>query len=436
MEKILKKKEYRSPLQIIIIVGILVLAIEGTMAVLSIYVIPMLQLGRYETILDPAFEIISIALIIYFFLIRSLISYINKLKLSEQEIRLLQTLSLKINSAKNMKEALKTVLKEICDATEWDYGEVWMPFPDKALHETKSIWYSPSLSLKEFHNKSEEITFQIGVGLPGRIWQSKRSEWLNDVSVLSEKLFGRAELAKRIGLKAGLGVPVLAGEKVVAVMIFFMFQQRKEDKHLVEIISAVAAQLGTFFLKKQAEDTVKHMAFHDSLTGLPNLRLFRDFSDKAIAFAERNDQKIAVLFIDLDRFKNVNDTLGHDAGDSLLKEIGERLKSCVRKTDIVARVGGDEFIALLVNPKDYKNISKIAAEIVETLSIPLIFQKTEVNVTPSIGVSNYPIDGKNINVLINKADSAMRIAKNAGGGVYQFYDELSQKDFKFLESLI
>ncbi|MGR3179579.1 MAG: putative bifunctional diguanylate cyclase/phosphodiesterase [Candidatus Anammoxibacter sp.] len=171
----------------------------------------------------------------------------------------------------------------------------------------------------------------------------------------------------------------------------------------------------------QSEYEIKYKAYHDALTGLPNRMLFVDRFKEAINRAGRNNTTLAVIFIDLDNFKNVNDVLGHAAGDILLKEAGSRLVSCLRKVDTVARFGGDEFTMLLENLTRDHDIIIIARKIIESLSSAFSIKGEEIFVSTSIGISLYPDDGKDVEDLMKNADLAMYHAKELGKGNYQFF---------------
>lgn len=175
--------------------------------------------------------------------------------------------------------------------------------------------------------------------------------------------------------------------------------------------------------RKHAEQGMKYLAHYDSLTGLANRVLFRERLDYAIARAGRSDTQLAILYIDMDRFKQINDSLGHEAGDALLIEISKRIKSCVRQDDTVARLGGDEFMLLLENMKDMNHAALVSNKIINALSEPCVSGEMELYITPSIGITVYPDDGVNSNELLKNADAAMYRAKEKGRNRFQFYGE-------------
>ncbi|HKB83016.1 MAG TPA: EAL domain-containing protein [Burkholderiales bacterium] len=174
---------------------------------------------------------------------------------------------------------------------------------------------------------------------------------------------------------------------------------------------------------KVAEARIQYLAYHDSLTALPNRSSFSLILNPGIARARRDGKNLAVLFIDLDRFKNINDTLGHDAGDTLLREIGNRLRHCVRQADTVARLGGDEFVVLLQDIGEPANVAMVAHKILFELASSIDILGQELRVTASIGISIYPQDGQDEQTLMKNADIAMYHAKQEGKNNFQFHSE-------------
>jgi diguanylate cyclase (GGDEF)-like protein/PAS domain S-box-containing protein len=185
--------------------------------------------------------------------------------------------------------------------------------------------------------------------------------------------------------------------------------------------------------RKHAEEKIQYQATHDALTGLPNRLMFSQLLNQAIKSARRYKRQFAVLFIDLDRFKIINDTMGHDAGDQLLQEIAARLKQTLRAVDVVARLGGDEFIVLIDEVSDSSHVSTVAHKIITSIIKPLTIMKQECRITASIGISIYPKDAEDEQSLMKNADMAMYLAKEEGKNNYQFYSEDIQS--KSLERL-
>jgi len=196
--------------------------------------------------------------------------------------------------------------------------------------------------------------------------------------------------------------------------------------------------------RKQADDQIAYLAYHDSLTALPNSRLFKDRLEHAISQARRNNKILAVMFLDLDRFKLINDSMGHSAGDELLKITSQRLIEAVRKTDSVAinvngnnsaiaRSGGDEFTILLDGVENQQAITYIAERIVQSIGMPMKLGHDEVHISTSIGIAVYPEDGEEVDELLKHADSAMYHAKAQGKNNFQYFaDSMNRSSFERL----
>ena len=173
--------------------------------------------------------------------------------------------------------------------------------------------------------------------------------------------------------------------------------------------------------RKLVEGQIEHQAYHDALTGLPNRRLFRDRLTIALAHARRLDTPLAVVFLDLDRFKDVNDTLGHSFGDELLKAVAIRLKTALRQEDSIARMGGDEFTILIANLKTPDDALKIGQKILDVVAQPMRIEGNEVFITTSIGIALFPNDGDTAEALLKNSDHAMYRAKEAGPNLVQLF---------------
>ena len=190
---------------------------------------------------------------------------------------------------------------------------------------------------------------------------------------------------------------------------------------------------------KQSEERLHHLAHHDPLTGLPNRLLFTDRLRQSVRHALRKHYMLAVLFIDLDRFKHINDSLGHPVGDQLLQQFAHRLRETLRAEDTVARISGDEFVVLLEDIHSSAAIAQVARKVIEALKQPFVAEHNEIRVTASIGISLFPNDGRNVAVLLRNADAAMYRAKEEGGSSYEFYTaEMTARAFEhvFMENAL
>lgn len=186
--------------------------------------------------------------------------------------------------------------------------------------------------------------------------------------------------------------------------------------------------------RAELENKLKYQANHDSLTKLPNRVLLQEVINRSISECFQTNEMFAILFFDLDRFKLINDSLSHAAGDDLLTTLAKRLESAIRSCDMVARLGGDEFVIVVKNITNEKNVRDIAENLLEVISSPFILDNREITITTSIGVSIFPKDGKTTDILLRNADAAMYLAKKNGANHYQFYSEdLNRESLEFLE---
>ena len=197
----------------------------------------------------------------------------------------------------------------------------------------------------------------------------------------------------------------------------------EESVYVRDIIDRLAVALAT----ADREEKLYQQAHFDFLTGLPNRQLFNDRLDQHIIQAHRKSNRAALLYIDLDRFKNINDSLGHVSGDTLLRQVSERMRNCIRETDTISRLGGDEFVIALSNITSPKDASNVAKNIIDAISLPFIIQSSETFISASIGIAIYPEDGKSNKELLTHADAAMYRAKENGRGRYMFFEDSMNK---------
>ena len=212
------------------------------------------------------------------------------------------------------------------------------------------------------------------------------------------------------------------------MLLFFITKSWAIDEEIVDLLARMAENV-SFALdnfdradeKKQADERILYLATHDGLTGLPNRVMFNQLFEQSIELTQRNGRKCAVLFIDLDRFKVINDSLGHAAGDTLLIEVANRLRGCVRACDVVARLGGDEFVVFLDETFDREQIALVARKILTALLPPMVLAGHECRTTGSIGIAVFPDDGRDAQTLTKSADIAMYLAKEEGKNGFRFF---------------
>ena len=230
-------------------------------------------------------------------------------------------------------------------------------------------------------------------------------------------------LARTHGLRSCWSFPVMSHRgEVLGVFALYSRTARQpteEEERLVAFANRIAS---IAIERKLAEDRIQYMATHDTLTGLPNRALLKDRLNQALLFAKRYERWATLAFVDLDNFKVINDSLGHNAGDELLKKVAAKMVACVRATDTVVRIGGDEFIVLLFDQtKNVEAVSVVAQKIQAAIAEPIEIAGHTLRVTSSVGIANYPDDAENPDALLANADAAMYRAKELGRDNFQFY---------------
>jgi diguanylate cyclase (GGDEF)-like protein/PAS domain S-box-containing protein len=328
---------------------------------------------------------------------------------------------------------ISKVIQIIGEAFSCAYGAYWIQDQHAQVMACSETWSVPSAEIKEFAESNRQFRHPLNQsgGLFMRAWNSGEPVWVSDVTQDTE--FRRASVAAKAGLKGAFAFPIRSGNDTLGVMEFFSHVSRPPDEALLLSTRAIGSQIGLFIARKQAEERIIRLAHYDELTGLANRNMFGQCLNHALARARRNGKLLAVLFIDLDRFKNINDTLGHDAGDRVLKEVAERLQGCLRASDTIGRLGGDEFVVLLEEMPQPVYCGTVAQKILATIAKPVTVGEQNFQLTASIGISAYPADGEDAQNLLKNADVAMYRAKEQGKNNYQFYS--AQMNVHSLEHL-
>ncbi|MEW6563291.1 MAG: EAL domain-containing protein [Pseudomonadota bacterium] len=237
------------------------------------------------------------------------------------------------------------------------------------------------------------------------------------------------DLAKSAGVAACWSEPLRASDgKVLGTLAIYRDAPAVPEAEDLALMRQASALSAIAIERKHIEEKMKHQASYDGLTGLPNRRMFGDRLREEIAKAQRTGGKVALLFIDLDRFKNVNDTLGHDFGDRLLTDAAQRIRHGVRESDTVARLGGDEFVVIAPGIEQAATLGRLAQHLIDVLCAPFALEQHTAYISASIGIASYPADTDSSETLITHADQAMYAAKERGRNGYHFYSsELSAR---------
>ena len=266
-----------------------------------------------------------------------------------------------------------------------------------------------------------------GRGMSGTAFRTRQpcisNDYVNDnrVSAFHAVLQGD-------GARSGAAFPLITRGNAVGVMIYMSIEQHTFTSEFVELLQRLADNV-SFAMenfdradeKNEADERIEYLASHDSLTDLPNRETFNGLLRGAIDEAQRHDHRFALLFIDLDRFKVINDSLGHEAGDLLLLEVANRLRNALRGSDVVARLGGDEFVVILDQCGQIDDVQCVATELLTVLAEPMELAGHECHTTASIGIAMYPANGADAQTLTKNADMAMYLAKEDGKNGYRFF---------------
>jgi diguanylate cyclase (GGDEF)-like protein/PAS domain S-box-containing protein len=323
--------------------------------------------------------------------------------------------------SRSVDDAIPAVLRTIAAATGWSYGARWDL--DRAESKLRCVetWSDGTPEMEAFaeYNRARLQTLDGGRGLIRRVWESNAPEWIEDLE--HEEGMHRTARAVEAGLRSAFAFPIRSGNNFYGVMEFFGHGPAEPDPGLMQLAHTAGSQIGQFLARTAAEQDLKFVATHDALTGLPNRTLFGERLSQVLAQAQRYNRKLALLFVDLDGFKVINDTLGHDVGDLFLKEAAGRLRAGLREGDIIGRFGGDEFVILIEEYGEQRQLAEIARKIADAIAQPVSVRGHECRVTASVGISTYPQDGRDSQALLRSADSAMYRAKEFGKDRFEFY---------------
>jgi len=361
-----------------------------------------------------------------------------------RSLELLRSVAAAANAATSGEAALRICIQQVCQFTGWPAGHAYLLAPDGRLVPS-DLWLEGSeLRFAALVEATRRTSFAAGEGLPGRVLASGQPAWIENV--MADPNFPRNARGE-LGVRTGIGFPVLADGEVVAVLEFFHPAELSRDEETLDLLSHVGGQLGRVFERERAAARIRNLAYYDGLTQLPNRRLFQESLELSLRRARRHGVTLALLFLDLDNFKHVNDSLGHDAGDQLLCEVARRLRRAVRTSDVVARslapgqddggqlsrLGGDEFTILLPEIDAAPAAALVAQRALAVFQEPIEIGGSRVFGSASIGIALYPLDGEDAVALVSRADVAMYAAKHEGGGYRFFDDAMNQESARRIE---
>ena len=348
-------------------------------------------------------------------------------------LKLLSKCNMVLVHAENEEE----LLTQICHlAVEiGGYLMAWVGFAENDV--TKSVRPVAQSGYEEGYLDGVNIVWadtELGRGPTGTAIRTRKTV-INQEYQTNPKMAPWREAAIKRGYHSSIALPLVINKRMLGALTIYSAESHtfipEEVTLLEELASDLAYGIETLRMRiehEAARKEIEFMAHHDPLTGLPNRLLLRDRFDQAVAFSHRKHTDVAVLFLDLDNFKQVNDSLGHGVGDQLLVHVVKRLQSCIRETDTISRQGGDEFVILLTNVHEPGIVEAIAQNIIEVFVEPFDINGYILNTSFSIGISLFPIDSKEFDTLVKQADTALYQAKDAGRNTYRFFSEQMNAD--------
>ncbi len=340
----------------------------------------------------------------------------------------------KLIESKELSDALNKINETI--HSTFDYDEIMQ----RAVHESGAILKADAITISLLQDGSFVVKYGynipeefIGAHISAERFKSSHYAVSGRDIIVFNDAYNDDRLSqediRKFGIRSLLAAPLISRGDVLGVINFysafpFYFNDDYVDfaRKLSASLSLALANARLYNDRMLIEEEMRHMAHHDALTDLPNRRLFIDIIRIESAQARRHRTSMALLFMDLDRFKEINDTLGHEVGDMLLKEVTTRLKATVRESDTVARTGGDEFNIILADITKAEVIGDITRKIIESFRKPFLLAGHELHMTTSIGISVYPDDSEDMDTLFRYADIAMYYAKELGRNNFQFYN--------------
>ena len=342
---------------------------------------------------------------------------VETLRASEARLALQYASTLVLTEATSLEGAVITLLRILCEHLDWHAGAFWQVDPLQEVLQRHTAWCRADADLPGFKAFSPDGVVSPGEGIVGQVWASGTLSWSDDLA--TDTRSSRAAAAMEQGYHGALWFPIVAGGRIQGVMELFSRRTQIRDDALLQAMATLGRQLGGFIERLLAEEAIIHQAAHDALTDLPNRTLLRERLEQCLQAALANDAPVTLLLLDLDHFKEINDTLGHAAGDRVLAEVSARLLEALPEPATVARLGGDEF-AILLPDCDRTGAMNAAQRVLVALGHPYMVDGQALHVEASIGVACRPDHGADATTLLRHADVAMYSAKRTqrGAAIY------------------
>ena len=332
----------------------------------------------------------------------------------------------------NASETVTAFIRVVCEQMGWAGGSRWYRQHGGETVARAESWGNARYMQYLLH-PDDVITLESDT-LQAEVWRTGKPRWINNLA--DHPGFTRTDIVRRLGLNAAIYIPITDRQAIIGVLVFLTVQNHEADQFIYQAAEVISRGVAQYLQRRRAEERLLFASTHDPLTELPNRSMLVDLIEKRLkqttALAE-----FGVFFIDLDRYKNINDTLGHEAGDDALIQVAERLHNLLREEDVVARVGGDEFVVVIPGINTDTSAEALARRILREVEKPLSWNDRTYNLSASIGVAIAPRDGTTPYALIKNADTAMYRVKASGRNGTQIFNSAIQserEDFLRLET--
>ena len=354
--------------------------------------------------------------------IGELVAEVDARRRAQSRLLLMSGVTRALGGSDDADAATTAALQVIGESLGWACALAWRLDPSDRLLRCHAHWSEDRPEVVGFVEAVRErrrSTDHGGAGIVRQVITHGRAVWIEDLATLPD--FARRRIAEAAGLRSALAFPVSLVREQFCIVECFSQSRRPQEPDVLQQLGELGSVIGQYLARKAIERDLAFVATHDTLTGLPNRSMFGERLSQAIARAGRHERTLALLFVDLDGFKPVNDLRGHATGDLLLREIADRLRECLREGDTVARQGGDEFVVLIEEYETEGRLVGVAQKVIDAVARPFDVDGTPVRVTASIGISTYPDDATDAETLLRQADAAMYRAKAHGRNGFQFH---------------
>ena len=327
-------------------------------------------------------------------------------KAIEEDSQLLKTVTQAIVVSPDFHSALQVAIEKVCEATQWDFGEAWVPNLDRTVMECSPAWYSKTDRLTEFRQQSQTFTFPPNVGIPGRVWISKQTEWHQDVSTETDSTYVRSQMAIAAGLKATLGIPLLANDEVITVLVFYMFKARPEDHRLIDLISA-STELGLFIQRKQSEEEIyKSLAKEQELNHFKSsfiANISHELRTPLTSILGLSDVLLKQYFGSINSKQEQYLSLIHSSGDHLLKLINGLL-------DLAKIEAGKQELY-----KEVVDVEELCQSAIAIVEVRAVDKQQTLSLKLPMAVESIVVDQQRVTqILLNYLSNAVKFTPPGG----------------------